>query len=156
MGPGGQRRDHIDEALSSSMHVPGPAHYDGGYTESMILPNGGSLSNVPKKGWLDLIMERANDTPGPTHGHRINQDHLSTKRDQTLGVKCAHKAYMHNYQTSLQNAVSYHAETMHQLGPNQCRSDSAFNEQCLTYSKNAPSFSFGSDSCKQNQKQVQR
>merc|ERR1712070_639366 len=86
----------------------------------------------------------------------MGQDNLSTKLNQNLGCKLQSKGYLHNYQTALQNAVCYHSETLHQQGPNQCRSDAAFNEQVLTYHKNAPSFSFGSDSCKQKQIQCHR
>jgi len=114
------------------------------------------MSEVVTPGWLDLIMNRANDTPGPTHGHRISQDQLSTKLNQKLGCSLQHKGYLHNYQTSLQNAVSYHGETVHSLGPNQCRSDTAFNEQTISERKTAPSFSFGADSSKQKQIQKQR
>jgi hypothetical protein len=152
--PVGKRRDHIDAALNSSMHVPGPSHYDGGYTPTMPLPTGGKMANVPRVFWLDTVMDRANDTPGPSHGHRVCLNNLSTKTDDRTGVKLAKKVHLHNYQTSLSNAVSYHAETCHPLGPNQCRSDTAFNEQLLTYSRNAPGYSFGSNSCKQ--KQIQR
>lgn len=139
----GRSKNFVDQVTYDKRYVPGPGTYEGAFRMNMPLPNGGQISQIENKGWLEWITEKAHLTPGPTHAYRPSQECLSTKPSESVAFSFPGKMLYHNHQTSLQNSVSYIAETINEQGPNQCRTDNAFNEQMVSNKKNAPSHTFG-------------
>jgi hypothetical protein len=143
----GERRSDVDIKVYNTKEVPGPGKYD--VTKDAItrpVPHLGLFSSGNAPSEMDVVERRAKLTPGPTHAYRIPNEFVSTKKSEEVAFKFPGKSIWSNHETSLQNSVSFHHETMNQKGPNQCRSDSSLHEQYLSGHKSAPAFSFGAAS----------